>query len=85
MLRLEKKHNMCWSVCDYEGTHKQFNDPFHAHAKNKTNSLNFLSHGDKNRRIPTSRLNSEGLVVHVPSSFMSLTTTLSLAVTARPQ
>ena len=69
MLRVEKKHHTCWCVCDCEGTLKQFNDPSHTHAKNEFNSLKILSLCNKNRRIPTSRLNSEGLVAHVPSFF----------------
>ena len=43
MLRLEKKHNVCWCVCDYEGALKQFNDTFHTHAKKNINSLRILS------------------------------------------
>ena len=43
MLHLEKKQNICWCVCDYEGTLKQFNDTFHTHAKNNINSLGILS------------------------------------------
>ena len=39
MLRLEKKHNMCWCVSYYEETLKQFNDSFHTHAKNNINAL----------------------------------------------
>ena len=27
MIRLEKKHNMCWCICDYEGAIQQFNGP----------------------------------------------------------
>ena len=40
MLHLKKKYHMCWCVCYYKATLKQFNDTFHTHAKNKFNTLN---------------------------------------------
>ena len=39
MLHLKTKYHMCQYVCYYEGTLKQLNATFNAHAKNKFNTL----------------------------------------------
>ena len=43
MLHLEKKCHMCWCVCYFEGTSKQFSDTFHSHAEHNINSSKLLS------------------------------------------
>ena len=39
MLHLKTKYHMCWCVCYFEGTLKQFDATFNTHAKNKFNTL----------------------------------------------
>ena len=80
MLRLERKHHMCWCVCDYEGMLKQFFNPSHTHAKSKINSFKIQKSKDPDKPIPLKRARrSRSFFLH-----FSLHNPLP-AVSARPQ